>query len=168
MTYTIIGGKIPPCKTKQGDKMGTKAKNSIGTKFYVETTVAGTYIAVEEMLSIPKFETGDGETIDVTNMDSGDYRELIASFKTPNKASFEANYSAEHLGQARILELKELGTKVKFKLVFPNNITPTGTGLTYEVEGSVLGALVDGELGKQLILKGNIQFSGKPTVTAES
>lgn len=144
------------------------AKNSLGTIFSVESTVADTYIAIEEIIDIPSILGDKMGKIDVTNLDSTGYKEFIADgLKEAPEVTLRCNFDAEALGQLRVTALAANAANTKFKLELPNKITPTtGKGTTIVREGYISSRGITAGKGAQLILEFTIQFSGAPAETA--
>lgn len=145
------------------------AKKSLGTVFSVETAVAGTYIAIEEIIDIPGILGDKSGKIDVTSLDSVGYKEFISdALKDAPEVSFKCNFT-NGAGQQRVKALADSGATTSFKLVLPNAITPTtGTGTTIVRSGYISARSITSAKGAQLVLEFTIQFSGAPTETAAS
>lgn len=145
------------------------AKNSLGTVFSVETIVAGTYIAIEEIIDIPGILGDKTGKIDVTSIDSVGYKEYISdALKDAPEVSFKCNFT-NGAGQLRVKTLADSGANASFKLVLPNKITPsTGTGTTIVRSGYISARSITSGKGAQLMLEFTVQFSGAPIETAAS
>jgi len=145
------------------------AKNSLGTVFSVETIVAGTYIAIEEIIDIPGILGDKTGKIDVTSIDSVGYKEYINdSLRDAPEVSFKCNFT-NGAGQQRVKTLADSGAITGFKLVLPNKVTPTtGTGTTIVRQGYISARSITSGKGAQLMLEFTVQFSGAPVETAAS
>lgn len=147
----------------------SKARNSLGTVFSVESATAGTYVPIEEIIDIPSILGDKSGKIDVTNMDSENYKEYISdALKDAPEVTIECNFIADAVGQLRIKALALTEENTKFKLVLPNKLTPTGTGTTIVRDGYVSARDIVPGKGSQLKLKFTIQFSGAPVETEAS
>lgn len=145
------------------------AKNSLGTVFSVETIVAGTYIAIEEIIDIPGILGDKTGKIDVTSIDSVGYKEYINdSLRDAPEVSFKCNFT-NGAGQLRVKTLADSGANTSFKLVLPNKVTPTtGIGTTIVRQGYISARSITSGKGSQLMLEFTVQFSGAPIETAAS
>ncbi len=145
------------------------AKNSLGTVFSVETIVAGTYIAIEEIIDIPGILGDKTGKIDVTSIDSVGYKEYINdALRDAPEVSFKCNFT-NGAGQLRVKTLADSGANTSFKLVLPNKVTPTtGTGTTIVRQGYISARSITSGKGSQLMLEFTVQFSGAPIETAAS
>ncbi len=144
--------------------MASKAKSSLGAVLSVETATTGTYIAIEEITSIPPMLGDKAGKIDVTNMNSTGYKEYIRDMFDAPEVTITCNWTGE-AGQQRIQSLGSTGTKVNFKLVFNDPLTTIGT--TIIRQGYVSSnPNIEAALGKQMTFSFSVQFTGTPTVTA--
>ncbi|MDO9304634.1 MAG: hypothetical protein Q7T77_04855 [Sulfuricurvum sp.] len=145
------------------------AKNSLGTVFSVETIVAGTYIAIEEIIDIPGILGDKTGKIDVTSIDSVGYKEYINdALRDAPEVSFKCNFT-NGAGQLRVKTLADSGANTSFKLVLPNKVTPaTGTGTTIVRQGYISARSITSGKGSQLMLEFTVQFSGAPIETVAS
>ena len=143
------------------------AKNSLGTIFSVETAVADTFIAIEEIIDIPSILGDKMGKIDVTSLDSVGYKEFIADgLKEAPEVTIRCNFT-NATGQLRVTTLAGTGENTKFKLELPNKVTPTtGHGTTIVREGYISSRGITAGKGAQLIMEFTIQFSGAPVETA--
>lgn len=144
------------------------ARNSLGTVFSVETAVAGTYVAIEEIIDIPSILGDKSGKIDVTNLDSIGYKEYISdALKDAPEVTVKCNFT-NGVGQQRVKTLADSGVNTSFKLVLPNKATPTGSGTTIVREGYISARSLTSAKGSQLTMEFTVQFSGAPVETAAS
>lgn len=146
--------------------MATGAKNSLATVFQIETATANTFIAVEEITSIPGILGDKAAKIDVTSLDSVGYKEYISDLKDAPEVTIQCNWTGA-TGQARVQTLSD-GTNTKFKLILSDKKTVGGTGTTVARNGYISAFNIEPGIGKQLVMSFTVQFSGAPTITAAS
>lgn len=149
----------------------SKAKNSLGASIFIETSTAGTFVKVGELLDIPGMLGDKAGRIDVTNMDSVGYKEYIADgLKDATEFSLECNYVPDDPGQIRVFELGNSNANTKIKLELNDQITPTtGSKTTVIRDGYIPGIpnIVPAK-GSQTKLQFSFQPSGEPDITMAS
>jgi hypothetical protein len=143
----------------------SKAQSTLGSKFYVETSTAGTYAVVGEVTTVGNVTDDTMNDIDVSNLDSTEYKEYIGGLKDPPTVDFVANYVADDAGQLRIQTLYGSGTTVKFKLTVGKPLTANGDPLTIVRSGYVSKCSFDVPVDDKISLNFSIRFSGAPTIT---
>jgi predicted secreted protein len=143
----------------------SKAQSTQGAKLYVESATAGTYVEIKEIRELGNVTDDTATDIDVTNLNSEEYKEYIRGLKEPPSADFTANYVADDAGQIRLHALYESGTNVKFKVVAAKPLTSDGDALTIIREGYIAKLSYDLSVDSVLSLVFTLRFSGKPTIT---
>ncbi|WP_442765103.1 hypothetical protein [Sulfurospirillum cavolei] len=149
----------------------SKAKNSLGASIFIETSTAGTFVKVGELLDIPGMLGDKTGRIDVTNMDSEDYKEYISDgLKDATEFTLECNCIPNDPGQMRVFELGSSNANTKIKLELNDQITPTtGNKTTVIRDGYIPGIpnIVPAK-GSQTKFSFSFQPSGAPDVTMAS
>jgi predicted secreted protein len=143
----------------------SKAQSTQGTKLYVESTTAGTYIAIGEITTVGNITDDTSDDIDVTNLDSEGYKEYIGGLKDPPSVDFAANYIADDAGQLRLKELYESGEPISFKLEVGKPLTSSGDPLTILRDGYVSKYSFDVQINSKVGINFTVKFSGAPAVT---
>lgn len=149
----------------------SKAKNSLGVAIFIETLVSGTFIKVGEMTDIPGILGDKTGKIDVTNLDSSGYTEVISNgLKEAPEFSLKCNYVADDAGQVRIFELGQSNINTKIKLEFNDQITPLTGNKTVIIRNGYVTSIPNITPGKgaQLMMDFSFQSSGEPDVTLAS
>lgn len=116
----------------------------------------GTTIAEVRNISGPSMKA---ETIDVTNMDSGGWREFITSLKDGGEVTFDVNFlpaAATHLAVLQDFVDSVIST---WSLVW----TDSGTS-TWSFEGLVTAFQANAQIDDALTASVTVKMSGAPTI----
>jgi predicted secreted protein len=144
----------------------SKAQSTLGTKLFVETATTGTFVAIGEITAVGSITDDSASDIDVSSLDSTEYKEYISGLKDPPSVDFGANYVADDTGQLRIQTLFASGAVVKFKLTVGKALTQNGDPLTIIRSGYVSKCGFDTPVDNKISLNFTVRFSGAPTITA--
>jgi hypothetical protein len=143
----------------------SKAQSTLGSKLYVESTTAGAFVVIGEITGVGNITDDSTSDIDVSNLDSVEYKEYISGLKDPPTVDFTANYVAGDDGQARLLALSQSGTVVKFKLTVGKPLAAGGDPLTIIRSGYVSKYSFDAPVDNKISLNFSVRFSGAPVIT---
>ncbi len=151
--------------------MSSKAKNSLGASIFIETDTVGTFVKVGELLDIPGILGDKTGRIDITNMDSEDYKEYISDgLKDATEFSLECNYIPDDPGQLRVFDLGSSNAQTKIKLELNDQITPTTGSKTIVIRDGYIPGIpnIVPAKGSQTKLQFSFQPSGAPDITMAS
>jgi hypothetical protein len=150
---------------------GSKAFVGQGSILSVETaTSPPTYQAVAEMKKVD-FTGSKADQVDVTNMDSGAYREFKPTLLDAGDLSFTANYIPNDMTQQELFTLFNGRTIAHWKLGLPDSSIETEGYTTpgfWEFDGFVSARDFNIETDKASEITGKIKITGEPTFTPES
>lgn len=134
--------------------MATAAKAGKGSVLKKGTASSPlSFNTILEALEI-KLSGADTEEIDVSNMDSGAFKEFIAGFTDPGSLTFRANFRADSATHTALFADQAAGTVWDWQLVLSN------TQGTFSFSGFVKTITVDPQLKGQQILEMTIRITG--------
>lgn len=143
----------------------SKAQSTQGTKLFVEAGVADTFVRIGEVTEVGSVTADTKDDIEVTNLDSEEYKEYIGGLKEPPSADFSANYIADDAGQLRLKELFGNNETVKIKLEVGKPLTSEGKPLTIIRSAYVSAYSFDTAVNSKVTLNFSLRFSGAPDIT---
>lgn len=143
----------------------SKAQSTQGSKLFVETDVEDTFVKIGEVTEVGSVTADTKDDIDVTNLDSEEYKEYIGGLKEPPSADFSANYVADDAGQIRLKELFSSNEVIKVKLEVGRPLSTGGTPLTIVRSAYVSAYSFDTAVNSKVTLNFSLRFSGAPEIT---
>jgi predicted secreted protein len=114
------------------------------------------YTPIAELKKITR-SGSKADMADVTNMESGAYREVLPTLLTPGEISFEGNYIPADATQQQMQSDFNNQTKASWQIVLPNSL---GTW-TFEAYVTALD-IPDLQVDKEASITGKLTITGAP------
>jgi hypothetical protein len=122
---------------------------------------------IGEVTDLP-FDLPKWETVDITNLESGNDSETLATIRKPATFTIKGNRVSTDAGQTAAITAYTNGTRVPFSIVLPKTATQVTTGDTYTFTGLVLGASFPVSPTKEVSFSLDLMTTGAVVFTAGS
>lgn len=138
-----------------------------GTQLLYQTNPSIGYLELAEISQI-SFSGQKLDLADVTNFQSGIFREFLATLLDSGELAFKGNFIPGDASQAALLGFFNGATRVAFKVILPND---PATGLPYghfTFNAFTTEFVWDLPLDKQGMISGKLKITGEITFVAGS